>query len=240
MKYSITAVKQTDSTQNHVKELFNQGASEGSCVVAAEQTNGRGRHGRHWISPLGNLYFSVLLTPPIASKKAVLLNYVACLAVTDAIMKFLENPDLLTIKWPNDILINQKKCAGILLELIQLENRWGIVLGSGINIQPADLPDNLQATELCHYSNRTLTPEIILESVLDALEKRYDSFLNDGFLPTKETWESLSGICGTRVRITSGDEIYEGIALGLDLEGALLLTTKSGTVRANLSGWQCS
>ena len=155
-------------------------------------------------------------------------------------MKFLEHPNLLTIKWPNDILIHQKKCAGILLELIEQENRWGIVLGSGINIQSADLSNNLNATELCHYSNRILTPEIILEAVLNALEKRYESFLNEGFLPTKEAWESLSGICGTRVRITSDHEISEGIALGLDEEGALLLTTKSGTVRRHLSGWQCS
>src|SRR3954463_15424461 len=144
MKFTILRFDSIDSTNTEALKQAHLGADEGLCVIAKQQTAGRGRQGRVWISPKDSgLYISVVLRPLIEAKYVSLITLTAAVAVFDALAEMGLEPD---IKWPNDILINEKKICGILAETINTDKGFAVVVGIGINVSSANFPPELVDT----------------------------------------------------------------------------------------------
>ena len=234
------------STNQTAHEMAMKGAKEGTVIIAESQTKGRGRRGREWFSLANtNIYTSIILRPDIPPEKAPMLTLVAAVALAEAISGYLSGhlKDVSKIrpqiKWPNDILIDSKKCAGILTEMkIGGDGISYVIIGIGINVnmELSDIPHELKtiATSLLIEAGAKVSREAILQSLYSKIENWYKRYLLDGFLPIKLRWEELSAINGTFVRaasVTDGLHSYtEGEALGLGDEGELLLKKNDGSI----------
>lgn len=231
MKPQVLRYESVTSTNSEVARLAMEGAEEGVGVVADEQTAGRGRLQRAWSSPKGaGLYFSMLLRPRIAPDRWPLITFVAALAAGDAL---LEGGAVQTdIKWPNDLLVNERKICGILAEAIETPNGRAVVVGIGINLTNNAFPENLLsvATSVAQESGRQPEREAILAALLSALARWY-SLLHepDGAEKIVAAWTSRSSYASDKlVRVTNSDEVLQGTTRGVDNYGALRLETAQG------------
>jgi BirA family biotin operon repressor/biotin-[acetyl-CoA-carboxylase] ligase len=226
-----------DSTNAALARLSKDGAVEGTVVIADAQTEGRGRIGKPWFSPPGvNLHVSVLLKPPIQLYEARFFTLIGSLAIADAIEAHGMKAQ---VKWPNDVLVNDKKIAGVLAEVQTRDGRVEqIVLGIGVNLN-IDRPsmDRLfgdaaaGATSLREVLGRTADRNAFAARLLESLEQRYFDFLAHGKRPLLTEWRSRSFL-GRRVTVREEDLHVEGVAMDLDEEGCLLVTLDDGsTVR---------
>jgi BirA family biotin operon repressor/biotin-[acetyl-CoA-carboxylase] ligase len=231
MKPRILRYESLPSTNTEVARLAQLGAEEGLTIVADEQTAGRGRLQRKWSSPKGaGLYCSVLLRPAFASDRWPLLTFVAALATGDAL---LEASEVKTdIKWPNDLLANERKICGILAEATETSTGRTVVLGIGINLTneafPADLID--VATSVANEAGRAAEREAILAPLLQALARWYSLLQEpDGAEKIVAAWSSRSSYAtGKLVQVTNGDEVLRGHTRGIENDGALRLETAQG------------
>ena len=231
MKPRVLRYESLPSTNTEVARLAGEGAEEGLAVLADEQTAGRGRLQRAWSSPKGaGLYFSILLRPALAPDRWPLLTFVAALAVGDALLEASEvHTD---IKWPNDLLANERKICGILAEAIETPSGRAVVLGIGINLTNQAFPADLSniATSVANESGRAPEREAILASLLNALSRWY-SLLHEtcGAEKIVAAWSSRSSYASDKlVRITNGAETLQGITRGIENDGALRLETPQG------------
>ena len=232
---------EVDSTNRKAHDLARQGAREGTVVMADSQSRGRGRMERAWESPAGlNIYSSFILKPPIAVSTAPQLTLLAGVAAARALAGA-SGLDA-RIKWPNDIFMNGKKLAGILAEMEAEGPRARfIILGVGVNVnwRGEDLPPDLQATatSLLVESGREVSRAAVAERLFQELEEEYRRFLQEGFSPRlREEWNRLSWINGKKVvAVGPGGEV-RGRALGLDMDGALLLVDEEGQPRRFIAG----
>jgi len=225
--HPIHTFDSVDSTQAVLARLAGEGAAEGTVVTAGHQTAGRGSRGRHWWDAPGqSLLMSVLLRPSVSTAQAPQLSLVAGLAVADALTAAAGVPA--RIRWPNDLLIDRKKIAGVLLEAAFLPDGFRhALLGIGINVDQADFPDALRdeatslrlATGVGHDHGR------LLAAVLDALDRRYREWLAIGFAGLREEWRQRASTLGKRVLTSDG---REGIAVDVDESGALLVDAGLG------------
>lgn len=234
----IVFFEQIDSTNIFARAQASQGAAEGFTVLADAQSKGKGRLGRTWISPGGiNLYMSVVLRPPLSLGKAPLLTLVAGVAAAEA-LRHLSGLEI-KIKWPNDLLIQGKKVAGILAEG---EGGYDfIILGMGVNINwaKAEIPKELcqVATSLYAEKGIKFSRALVAQELLAKMEEEYLLFLREGFSKDiREKWEKLSAVKQKWVTIRLLDKEYVGQALGLDEEGALLVQNAQGEVRRFIAG----
>ncbi|MCM3906251.1 MAG: biotin--[acetyl-CoA-carboxylase] ligase [Pyrinomonadaceae bacterium] len=216
-----------------------EGAAEGLCVVASEQTAGRGRLQRQWISPKGaGLYFSVVLRPRIHQGSWPLITLAASIAVHDALI---EAYSLRTdIKWPNDVLSNSRKLCGILAETVDTTEGRALVLGIGINLTSSAFPPEMQeiATSVQIETGAVPDLEIILRHLTIALERRYEMLQSGrGGEEILREWSIRSSYArGKRVRVANGQEVLEGTTRGLESDGALRLETDVGEIRIVRTG----
>lgn len=228
------------STNTEAARQAAQGAPEGLCVIAREQTQGRGRAGRTWVSPAdAGLYFSIVLRPVRLHTRAwPLLSLMAALAVRDAL---LETCELETdIKWPNDILAHERKLCGILAETVEAESGRAVVVGIGINLNDGAFPPELKtvATSIAALTGQTLDREQLLQSLIRALEQRY-KFLQtpNGEEETIRAWSQHSSYAqGRRVRVQLDNEMFDGWTRGLEPDGALRVETFTGEIRIIRAG----
>ena len=213
-----------DSTQaylkNHCHELADQ-----TIVTAEQQTAGRGRFDRTWVSQPGGLYFSVLLKPTQTTFLANLTQLMA-LSICQAIEKYGIQPNL---KWPNDVQVNGKKLCGILSEAIAQEGHVScLVLGVGINVAQADLSHVGQPA----VSLRELGVEVdkydLLQTVLDLFFQSYAAVLTEGFAILRPAYKERFPFLGKQIAIKNGTSMLTGIAQDLSVRGTLLLKTSSG------------
>ena len=219
------------STMEEAHRLAQTHAAEGTLVVAARQEQGRGRLGRAWISPDGGAYLSLILRPkrPTAAPQ---LSLVAGLAVAETLR---DVADLYpSIHWPNDVLLNDRKVCGILVEARGRFPRpvSHVILGVGVNVttDPAQLPagsTSLAASGAAHCSQ-----EDVVAGLCRRFAAWYDRWTHDGFGPIRETLRPWMGLFGRPVRIASGAHRYEGVASDLDESGRLLVRLDSGLPRA--------
>lgn len=213
-----------------------EGAPEGLVVVADEQTAGRGRLGRRWASPKGaGLYLSIVLRPQVDPGAWPLITFVAALAVHDALFQCC---GLQTdIKWPNDVLANDRKLCGILAETVE---GGSIVLGIGVNLSSNAFPSELSetATSVEVLIGDIPDRETVLQSILTAFQSRYSVFLKEG--GTEQVisdWSERSSFAFEKpIRVKNGHEILEGISRGLEKDGALRVETSSGEIRIVRAG----
>ena len=236
----IRWLAETDSTQRVARELARAGAPEGTVVIAEAQTAGRGRLGRTWHSPRGvNLYCSIVLRPPLSPAAVPQVALVAGVAAAAALA---ETPGLAPrLKWPNDVLIDGRKVAGILTEMeAEVERVHHVILGIGVNLNAprAAFPPELRerATSLFLATGRRVDRAAVTGRLLAALEARYGRFLEGGFEAVRAEWESYSCLTGTDVRVASAEGEMAGRVLGLDADGALMLARPDGTSTRIVAG----
>jgi len=235
---SVLRFDRVSSTNDIAKELAASGASEGLCVIAAEQTAGRGRQGRSWSSPAGEgLYMSVVLRPTIKPSDAGIITLASGVAVAETLR--LDYHIEADIKWPNDIMVGSRKISGILIESAVEEGRLDyIVLGIGVNTGQRSFPDEVAstATSLWIETRQTISPEEFADVLLRRLEQWYFAAQSDT-LPVLNRWEELSPSARScPVRVEAPDGQIEGITRGLTRSGALLVELASGELREIVAG----
>lgn len=223
---------QIGSTNDEALLLAAQGAAHGTVVVAEEQTEGRGRLQRSWVSPAGRgIYFSILLRVPLPVQEAPQSTMVAALGLVKVLS---EGYGLqATIKWPNDVLLEGKKAAGILADMQSDQDHTRfLVVGIGINVNhnESDLagPFRYPATSLAMELGVPVQRPKLLLKLLHCLEQVYDHFFKNGFGVMLAEFERVSAILGKQLQIQSGKESFFGKASGFTPEGALRLLKGNG------------
>jgi BirA family biotin operon repressor/biotin-[acetyl-CoA-carboxylase] ligase len=231
----------TSSTQDVARRHAESGTPEGTVVVAESQSAGRGRLGRSWHSPPGaGIYLSIVLRPGIIPRDDMKIPLVASVAAVNAI-KRITSLDV-RIKWPNDLIVNNKKTGGILVESTsEIDIINFMILGMGINVNTPDsmIPRELQdiATSLYIESKKKISRVKLFQSLMMELETSYDTFLKEGFETLRRKWISFSNTIGSKVLINSpGEPPFEGTAIDIDMEGALIVKLSDGTEKRVLSG----
>jgi len=228
------------STNTHARELAEKGAAEGEVVLAESQTHGRGRLGRRWESPpFANLYFSVILRPKLAPVYAPQITLTAAVALAEAIDSLI--PLSPVIKWPNDILVNGKKLAGILAEAVCARERVEyVILGIGVNVNcPVDAMSQelrQRATSLFDVTRIHMDREFVLRRLIQDLDRCYGDLEQFGFEAIAPQWEARFGLRGKRVRIELCDQVLIGRARGLARDGTLLVEGDDGILQKVIAG----
>ena len=222
------------STQAIAHKLAYEGAVEGTLVVAEEQTTGRGRLDRAWYSPKHTgVWMSLILRPQIPPSQAPQLTLLAAVGVVQAIQEVTGlEPD---IKWPNDILIHQKKLVGILTELQAETDRINsVIIGIGINVNQElnHFPESLHsiASSLSIEKGKKIDRAKLIQVILLKIEKLYKEYLQHGFKVVKLLWESYATSIGKQIIARTLNGSIEGKAIGIDEEGVLLLEDEAGVV----------
>lgn len=217
-----------DSTNEEMRRRAKAGAPEGTAVVAETQTAGRGRRGRTWISPPGNLYCSLLLRPNCAAADAANLSFAAALAVAEAILPLLPEGIDLRFKWPNDVLLDGKKVAGILIESeIEGGSLSFAIVGAGINVAHFPPDTEFPATSLAAAGCRTSVQDV-MDSYLDHLRFWYGRWRREGFAPLRDAWLDRAAGIGQTIDVRLAHERLRGKFSDLDESGALILETDAG------------
>ena len=236
----LVCLDETGSTNLEAFRLAEAGAVEGTVVLADRQSAGKGRLGRQWISPGGvNLYLSVVLRPHLPPYEAPQLTFLSAVAVARAIE---QTCGLIpVIKWPNDVLLNGRKVAGLLNEMSAETDQVGfVVLGIGVNINMSvdQFPDDLRspATSLSIASGETVSRVLFAVRLLTALDQEYARFLDEGFGPVREEWARRCNAYGRQVSVVVGGVELKGPFAGIDHDGALLLQLPDGRLERVMSG----
>lgn len=237
---SIIHFEATDSTNLRAHDLGEQGAADGTVVIADQQSSGKGRMGRQWASPPEvNLYASVLLRPPLLPRAAPQLTFLSAVAVARAVAAI--GVPAPRVKWPNDVLIGGRKVAGLLNEMsAETERIHYVILGIGVNLNmrrdqfPADL--NYPATSVAIEKGETVNRTLFAQLLLQHLDTLYHRYLDEGFSSILREWENLFDLKGRRVSVDFQDRLLFGHVEGLDSDGALLLRLDGGGLERVLAG----
>lgn len=230
------------STNTEAKRLAEDGAEDGTLVVADQQTAGKGRRGRSWISPAGtNVYFSLLLKPDFNPSQAPMLTLVMALAVTQGIKEMAGNSaDKVKIKWPNDVVINGKKVCGILTEMsVERDYIQYVVIGTGINVGLQDFAEEIKENASCLETElgMKISRSILIGKIMTAFEKYYELFKSAGDLSElKQDYEMCLVNKGREVCVLDPKGEYKGMALGINDTGELLVELEDGTTNAVYAG----
>ncbi len=213
------------STNDEARRLANTGAAHGTAVLARQQTAGRGRQGRVWVSPPGNLHLSIVLRPEVELRRVPEIGFVAALAVAATVDALLGRAAA-TLKWPNDVMIDANKLAGLLLELAGA----AVILGIGANIAhaPADLPYPVVA--LAQLGCPATAAEVA-QALLPRLENGLAEWQRGGFEPVRQAWLARGPLPGAALQARQGTAMVSGRFVGLDPGGALLMDTANGRQR---------
>jgi len=223
--------KTIDSTNIYAKKLVKNGVEEGTIVVSEVQKSGRGRKSRSWSSPKGGLWFSVILYPNIPPQKAMIVTMASSVAVAQGIIETTGLTPM--IKWPNDLLINNKKVCGILTELdAEMDKINYSLVGIGINVNN-EVDDNLKdiATSLSEQTKANISRVELLRSIIKNLDKNYSKLIDKEYSSIRKDWFSFSNIIGKRVQISDEKSVVDGIVTDVDENGCLIVNTSKENVR---------
>jgi BirA family transcriptional regulator, biotin operon repressor / biotin---[acetyl-CoA-carboxylase] ligase len=236
----IHYLKEVDSTNLFAVDLANQGAPEGEIVVAETQMRGKGRLGRPWVSPpFMNLYLSVILRPTLPPRCTPQLTLACAVAVAESVAAVTAvKPE---IKWPNDILVEGKKLAGILTESSCEGGRVRfVVVGIGVNINFAQeaMPETIRerATSLLIVTGSHVDRSKFTGQLIQSLDRCYVEVEEKGFSFVRPRWERYFRLKGKKVRVESPGQPVRGMALGINREGELLVESESGEVERIIAG----
>ena len=226
----------TASTMDEAFQLGLKGCAEGTVVCAEHQTKGRGRLARSWVSPKAKgIYLSVVLRPKLPPTEVAKLTLLSAVAVAEAI-RVHSGLDVF-IKWPNDLLIKNRKVVGILTELNAETDRVKfIVIGIGVNVNAAlsQLPEG--ATSLKAEADKDFSRVELIREILRQTEMWYLKFQKEGFGAIAQRWRQSNATLNKRIRITEPKGFSEGQALDIENDGGLLIRMDSGVVVKKLVG----
>jgi len=229
LKFKVYYVESCGSTQDLAEALAEQGVSEGVLVLAEEMTKGRGRMGRQWIASRGGLWFTLILKPRFI-KGLQLLSLIAGLSVVRGVESLLGVKA--KVKWPNDVVYNERKLAGILVEgKIEADAVKYILLGIGLNVNNS-LPDSLKqiAITLKDVLGYNIPRIPLLRSILRYIDEYYDLFIKGLYRNIVADWKKYSSTIGRYVRVyTTDGETLEGIAEDISSDGSLILRLRNGS-----------
>lgn len=238
MNITILRFETLESTNTEAANQARQGADEGTCVIAEQQTAGRGRHGRTWVSKKGSgLYFSIVLRPKLGFTQLPLITLMAGVAVYESLREHGLNPD---IKWVNDVLVGEKKISGILAETVDTASGLAVIVGIGVNLTSRNFPDDIAgtATSIEAETGKRITCDEIAETLTRYLTYSYDVLTGpDGGEEILNNWrERSSYFIGKQVRVTLPGGVVEGTTDGLESSGALRLKKTDGSITVIQAG----
>ena len=224
--FEIRTYASLGSTNDEARRLAREGAAEGTVVTAREQTAGRGRHGRGWASPPGNLYLSLLLRPGLPPGRLGELAFLAGLAVAETAAALLPAGRAVTLKWPNDVLVDGAKTAGILIE----QEGEAAILGIGLNLVHGPMDTPYPATTLA-AAGAEADLGTARARLLDRLAATLACWRAEGFAPIRNAWLARAHPLGTALSVRLPEGVVAGRFAGLDPAGALLIDTAAGPRR---------
>jgi len=236
----VRCFDEIDSTNMQACRLGDEGGVDGLVVIADRQSSGKGRMGRKWQSPGGvNLYASILLRPPVLPFEAPKLTFLSAVAVCRAIFRCTGLQP--TVKWPNDILMQGAKVAGLLNEMSsETDQVHYVVLGIGVNLnmRPEQFPDDLRypATSLLMASGRIVSRLEFTRTLLHEIDVLYRIYLEQGSAPIMSAWTELCDLTGKTVQVDCNDRQIIGAMIGLAEDGALLVKTATGKIESIYAG----
>lgn len=239
MNITILRFDSLPSTNTEAINQAKRGANEGLCVVAKQQSAGRGRHGRVWISPENaGLYFSIVLRPKLETRFLPLLTLMSAVAVFDVLQESYQlKPD---IKWANDVLVNDKKICGILAETAETKSGFAVIVGIGINLQTSNFPSELNeiATSIESETGKTPNLEVLLEDLTHKLSIHYQRLHDkDGAEKIRQAWTRRSSYAFEReVKAVLGNETIFGTTRGIEENGALRVEIQTGEIKIIQAG----
>lgn len=215
------------------------GAPEGLCIIAREQTAGRGREERRWQSPVdAGLYFSIVLRPRFPLRFWPLITLMTAIAVHDTLESLYQLE--CDIKWPNDLLCGQRKLCGILAETVETKTGTAVVLGIGINLLKSAVTAGLEdtATSVEEWYGSEPDRDMLVRELIRQLSFRYGRLQDkNGQAEIVTDWTARSSFAaGKRVRVSLLRESFDGVTSGLEPDGALKVTTDDGNIRVVRSG----
>ncbi|MDX2073833.1 MAG: biotin--[acetyl-CoA-carboxylase] ligase [Alphaproteobacteria bacterium] len=231
--YHLLSFDALDSTNEEAKRLARAGGAHGAVVWAKKQTGGKGRMGREWVSQEGNLFVSLLLKPEKPAAELAQLSFVASIAVVEALADMFGSNHKLTCKWPNDVLLDGKKLAGILLESFPCEKdgkQW-LVAGVGVNVDSHPDAAQFPATCLTEAGVELVSAKIVLSRFIHHFIECYNEWENKGFAPIRKRW--MANAWGMKKDITArlADCDIHGTAEDIDATGALVMKLAGGKKR---------
>lgn len=239
MNFTILRFDTIGSTNTEALNQARRGADEGLCVVASEQTAGRGRHGRNWISAKdAGLYLSVVLRPKTEIKFLPLLTLMSAIVVTEVLREIYQIKT--DIKWANDIHVDGKKICGILAETTETKKGLAVVVGIGINLTGGNFPPELEeiATSIETETGVKPNPQAVLENLTKQFARFYDIFSGEnGAERIREEWaKNSSYFFGKTVRVKMENETISGKTCGIEENGALRVKTEGGAIKIIQAG----
>ncbi len=227
---------EVDSTNEEAKRRAAAGEAGPLWIAARRQTQGRGRRGNEWQSLRGNLFTSLLCRPEGSASRCAQLSFAAALAVSDMLAQVAPSAGI-RLKWPNDVLADGRKIAGILLESESGADgglKW-LVLGIGVNLAASPQRTEIPAISLAELGVAPPDPADALDRLVTAFAKWYEVWLKDGFAPLREAWLSRSVGLGSRIRVRLPKEEIQGVFRDIDDNGSLVLGLP-GSVRTIAAG----
>jgi BirA family biotin operon repressor/biotin-[acetyl-CoA-carboxylase] ligase len=239
-KRDIIHYRETDSTNTRARDFAEKKYPEGTLVIAESQTAGRGRMGRSWHSPAGmGICMSIILRPQLSPGDAPLITLMTAVAVAETLISLLQLH--VRIKWPNDILVSDKKIAGILTEMSAAKNAIEyVIMGLGMNVNtPFEiLPDDIStiATSVLIETGKTFERAEIVRTFLKLFEHYYQVLLRSGSEQILPRWKKYSGIIGQRIKVDAISNTFVGKVIDIDRSGALLLEDEKGNVQSIIAG----
>lgn len=239
LRWSIETYERLASTQDEMKSRLREQAAtdvpEGLVIQAIEQSAGRGRQGRLWLSPPGNLYMSVLLKPACPVAQAGSLSLLICYSVGRALEALCGPGQGFQLKWPNDVLLKGKKCAGILLESETDEKGalQHVIAGIGVNLASAPAEVGIALNAAC-FSGLSLTET--RDGILENLHEDYDVWGKEGFSPFADSWLKRTIRPGTPITAGAHSARISGAFKTIDINGNLIVIDESGQDRTFASG----
>ena len=227
--YHLISLDSVGSTNEEAVRLASEGAPTGTLVWAKSQFKGKGRRGREWISPSGNLYLSLLLRPKLLLTQASQLSFVAAIAVFDTLCFMLPQTAKINMKWPNDILVDGKKIAGILLESSACGDTldW-LVVGVGVNVATSPDKVSFPTTSLHESGNPHTSAEGVLEQFTVNFKRVMEEWSKEGFSPVRKRWLKFAWCLGEKIEVKTEQELFQGSFTGLDETGAMILEISEG------------
>lgn len=246
-EYGLISFDIIDSTMDEARRQADQGAAGPLWIVAKQQTKGRGRRCRAWESGTGNLLCTLLINPGVAAPEAAKLSFLTALCVGETLDHFLGTASRIRLKWPNDVLLDGRKTAGILLESVS--GSGGVItwlnIGIGINLSqhPEAAPEVTGAASAWPATSLRaagVDPPPSPQAALEVLAARFDAWLTrwrrERFAPVKEAWLARAARVGEAIEVRLDKETLPGIFTALDESGALVLTQADKTVRLISAG----
>ena len=238
-KFSYIKLENVTSTQDEALKLFNYMGGGNFIVTAKLLTKGRGRTGNIWVAPPGNLNFSMLLSGHLENVVDYYLPFILSQALYDVLAPLINNGKKISIKWPNDILIDNKKVAGILIEtaINPKTNKFNyVIIGIGVNIRDVPIVEGRELTCVCANSSLVVKAEDLVEPLKEAIVRQLDNFAGEGFDVLKKRWLECAVSVGQEITTTYDGKKISGKFEDLGEKGEILLRLEDGSIQKISSG----